>query len=189
MQNSIINQADSGQKPLSGKAEMLERLVRTARRGDNNALIQLCEMIAKDIVFQVKFVLRNITEADDVSQEVMIRVCEKIRNLRDPKAFRSWLNRIIVNEINRHWAKDLSRPVLLNIEDLQEELLEENSEFIPQEYVDLEETQRLVMNVTNELSEQQRQFVILHYYEQFGITEIALDPSILLNVSILQSVS
>jgi len=151
----------------------LEALVEKASKGDRDALCELCEKIAKSILFQVTYILGNPAGVEDVSQEVLIRVCENIHNLRSPKAFKSWLSRIIINEKNRYLAKNMRQGDVLNIDDYLEKANEESEDFIPQEYVENRELREKVREIIMELPMRQREAVILHYYDGLSVTEIA----------------
>jgi len=150
-----------------------EKLVERATRGDKKALCDLCEEIAKGVLFKMTCILGNQANVEDVSQEVLIRVCESIRNLRSPKAFRMWLSRIIVNEKNRYLAKTARRGVALNIDDYLENILEDNDVFLPQECVENEELRKTVMDIVAGLPMRQREAVMLHYYDGLSVTEVA----------------
>ena len=97
------------------EAIVLEVLVKKATEGDHDAILSLCQEIAKNVLFHAKCVLRNYDDAGDVAQEVLIRVCTKISDLNEPKAFKVWLNSIITNETNRYMMKNSKHSVVLNI--------------------------------------------------------------------------
>ena len=61
-------------------AHAFEALVVRAIDGDNNALHDLCQ-IGRRVLFTTVNRLHNWHDAQDAGQEVMIRVCEKIRGL------------------------------------------------------------------------------------------------------------
>ena len=152
---------------------MLEALVTKSSKGDKDALCKLCEKIAKGILFQVTYILGKPEGVEDVSQEVLIRICENIHGLRNPKAFKSWLSRIIINEKNRYLEKNIKQGDVLNIDDYLEKEVEESGEFIPQEYVESKELRERVRQVIMELPMRQRETIIMHYYDGLSVTEIA----------------
>ena len=97
-------------------------LVQKAAKGDREALVDLCKNITKGILFRTTRILGSLTDAEDVTQEVLICVCTHISELREPKAFYVWLNRIIINESNRFFMKKTRHGVLLNIEDYHDDI-------------------------------------------------------------------
>ncbi|MCL2566022.1 MAG: RNA polymerase sigma factor [Defluviitaleaceae bacterium] len=154
----------------------LEGLIAKAVRGDRRALSELCEEIARSVLLQMTYILGDKAEAEDVSQEVLIRVCENIRSLRNPKAFKGWLSRIMINEKNRYLAKHLKLGAMSNIDDYLdyfEGVTEDQSEFIPHKYVENEEMGRIVMNILSDLPMRQKEAIVLHYYNDLSTTEVA----------------
>ena len=172
-----MNEKDLQTKKEDGKSgrhdEAFILLVQQASKGNREALVDLCKNIAKGTLFRTTYILGNQTDAEDVTQEVMLSVCSNIHELREPKAFYVWLNRIIINETNRYLAKKTRHGVLLNIEDYQENINEEDDDLIPQEYAMKESDRRMVMEIIDGLPEQQRKAVLLHYYDGLTLVESA----------------
>ena len=160
-------------KGESKEAITLEGLVKKATEGDHDAILSLCQEIAKNVLFHAKCVLRNYDDAGDVAQEVLIRVCTKIRDLNEPKAFKVWLNSIITNETNRYMMKNSKHSVVLNISDYMDAVEEDNDEYLPQEYAIREEVRSAVIDAIDTLPNRQREAVVLHYYEGLSVTETA----------------
>jgi len=157
----------------SGAQTQFEALVEKASKGDKDALCELCENVAKSILFQVTYILGRPDGVEDVSQEVLVRLCENIHTLRSPKAFRTWLSRIIINEKNRYLAKNIKQGEVFNIDDYLEEMSEESDDFIPQDYVESKELRQSVMQTIMALPMRQRETIIMHYYDGLSVTEIA----------------
>ena len=151
----------------------LETLVERATQGDKKALCELCEEIAKGVLFQATHILGNQSNGEDVAQEVLLRVCESIRSLRNPKAFKGWLARIIINEKNRYLAKNSKQTSVLNIDDYLENILEDKEDFLPHECAENKEMRKVVMEVISSLPIRQREAVMLHYYDGLSVTEVA----------------
>ncbi|MCL2889301.1 MAG: sigma-70 family RNA polymerase sigma factor, partial [Eggerthellaceae bacterium] len=135
--------------------------------------MDLCRAIARDVLFRVTYRISNRTDAEDAAQEVLIRVCSKIHDLKNPKAFGGWLHSIIMNETNRYLATGLAKAAILDIQDYIEAAEEEDSEFLPQEYVLEQEDREKVMEIIRRLPDRQQEAIILHYYEALSITETA----------------
>ena len=150
-----------------------ELLVEKAMRGDTDALGELCEKIAKSVLFQVVVLLGDFTDAEDVSQNVFVCVCKNIRSLKSSKAFKVWLTRIIINEKNNYVREKMRRGTLLNIDDYLESIAEENSSVLPQGYTEDDELCSRVTEAISGLPLRQRESTILYYYYGMSVTEIA----------------
>ena len=161
----------AGQKP---DKEAMEWLVHHAMTGDRDALTELCTAIARSVLFRVSCRVPNQMDAEDTAQEVLIRVCRNIGDLSDAKAFGGWLNSIITNETRRHMAKSTRQAATVSIEEYEGlELEEEDTEFLPDDYVIREEDRKIIMAIVRGLPERQLEAVMLHYYEGMNVTETA----------------
>jgi len=155
------------------RAAIREQLVEKAIHGDKEALISLCESISKNVYFRAHCKLQDHIDAEDATQEILIRVCTGITDLKNPKAFGKWLNTIIINETNRYFKKRSRHSKVLNIDDYREVLPEENEEFLPQEYIFKKEARSAVMEIISRLPERQMESIMLYYYEGLSVKEAA----------------
>ena len=153
-----------------------ELIVKQAITGDREALTELCKSIARNVLFRVSCKVSNQMDAEDIAQEILIRVCQRIGELIDEKAFGGWLNRIINNETSRFVSKN-SKPVsFVSIDDFESENIyieEDDRDFLPVEYTLREEDRKMVMGIVKALPERQMETIILYYYENMSITETA----------------
>jgi len=154
-------------------SEAFEQLVIQSREGDPEALMELCRTIAKGVLFRTKRRVQNRMDAEDVAQEVLIRICEKIHELREPKAFYGWLNKILINEANKTNMKTSKHNEELDSQVHIEVKSEEDESYLPQDYILSGERRKFVMKMIDELPEKQSEAVMLHYYDQLNITETA----------------
>lgn len=75
--------------------------VQRAQAGDRAALDELVHQ-AKDLVFNLAVrMLGNPADAEDVSQEILIRVVTSLSTFRGESAFRTWVYRIAANHLMR----------------------------------------------------------------------------------------
>ncbi|MCL2632346.1 MAG: sigma-70 family RNA polymerase sigma factor, partial [Coriobacteriia bacterium] len=155
------------------KKTIIEDLARRSTHGDREALLQLCQIIARDILFKVMRKLPNRMDAEDVAQEVLIRVCSRIHELRDPKSFPYWLNSIVKNETNRYLTVTVKEAPVLDIREYLNSAEEESADLLPQEHISRKEDSEAVMQIVDTLPERQLEAIMLHYYDGMSVTETA----------------
>ena len=152
----------------------IEELARKASLGDRGALLALCQNIAKDVLYRVLRLVSNRMDAEDIAQEVLIRVCESIQNLKESKAFAGWLGVIISNEVARFLANQSKRnAAVFDVDGNIETVREDKENFSPYESAVREENRKIVMGVVDRLPKRQLEAVILHYYKGMSVSEAA----------------
>lgn len=62
-------------------------------------------------------------DAEDLAQEVMLKVYLKIPQLRDPKAFRAWLFTMAGNALSDHYGKQTREIQTVALEDFDQKLM------------------------------------------------------------------
>lgn len=88
-------------------------VVTAARDGDASAVEQLVAAYLPLVYNLIGRALSRELDVEDTVQETMLHVVRGLPELRDPRAFRSWLVAITMNEIRRHHRQRLPelRPV------------------------------------------------------------------------------
>jgi RNA polymerase sigma factor (sigma-70 family) len=76
-------------------------LVLRAQLGDRDALDQLYCSISPNLLRFLEGIVQNVATAEDVMQEVLLRIYRKIRWLREPEHFRAWAYRLAAREAIR----------------------------------------------------------------------------------------
>ena len=147
-------------------------LVEKSMYGDHAALEDLCNAIAKGVLYRVMYGVDSREDAEDVSQNVLIRVCENIHSLREAGLFRAWLGKIIMNETSSYRASAAKQRGTVNIDECHETIAEEREIFLPHEYLVNEEVREFVLDAISKLASRQRQAVMFHYYDGLSITDI-----------------
>ncbi len=77
---------------------MVKRLVRRAQNGDADAFVQLMEDSRQNMYKVAICYVKNPEDAADVMQDTILTAFEKIRDLKEPGYFRTWLTRILINK-------------------------------------------------------------------------------------------
>jgi RNA polymerase sigma-70 factor (ECF subfamily) len=77
-------------------------LVSRFRSGDREAFAELVVRYQRPIYNAAFWILRNVEDANDVAQDVFLRIAERLDEFDDQHRFFSWIYRIAVNEaLNR----------------------------------------------------------------------------------------
>ena len=104
-------------------------------------------------------------DADDVTQEVFIRIYKSLDTLKDASAEKAWIYRIATNECNRFLTQKYQSTELT--EDITNSLMEG-------EYIDYDEEMQIkFQKALNTLSERQRNVFELRYYEEMSYEQIS----------------
>ena len=77
----------------------LADLVAAARRGDSEALEQLISAVQDDVYRLGIRMVWHPAEAEDATQEILLKAITRLANFRGEAAFRTWLHRIAVNHL------------------------------------------------------------------------------------------
>ena len=74
-----------------------KELVARAKKGDKAAFEGLVKMFSKYVYTTSFFILRDSHEAEDVSQEVFVKVYLSIKGFRGLSSFKTWIRKLTVN--------------------------------------------------------------------------------------------
>ena len=149
-------------------------VIKKAQQGDSDAFTRIYNDTIKTAYYVAKRILLDEQAVEDVLQESYIAIYE---HLGDYKAgnFQGWVDTIVANRSKNYLRK--KNPILFSQMETEDniniEFEEEKIEFRPDEKVDYDETKRLVMEIVDGLSDEQRLSIILFYFEQRSVKEIA----------------
>ncbi|WP_277587092.1 RNA polymerase sigma factor [Psychrobacillus antarcticus] len=139
-------------------------LVKKAQKGDDKAFLALFQKYEQDIYRMAFVYVKNQSDALDVVQETAYRSFKTIKNLKEPKYFKTWLIRIAVN-----CSLDLVRKQTKVVQ-LKPELEGNLSDDVNEEDIILEIT---VRDLIEQLNEGEKSVVILRFYEDLTFKEIS----------------
>lgn len=107
---------DPGSNVLTRPSPERELLTR-AREGSQDAFRALVERYTPRVFALVRNLVRNQSEAEDVTQEVFFKVYSKLQTFRADSAFYTWVYRVAVNTATDHLKKK-RQDRSLQVEDL-----------------------------------------------------------------------
>lgn len=159
------------------EANELTLLVEQAKEHDNHAIEQLYNQYHNSVYFLCLKIIKNKDDALDLVQDTFLQAFNKLNTLQNSAQFGSWLNQIAANKCRDFLKK--KKPLLFcdktDENDDSEEFVIENKDesLIPDKVVDNAETRRLVMEIIDNLPDLQRMTVMLYYYEEKSVAQIA----------------
>jgi RNA polymerase sigma-70 factor (ECF subfamily) len=142
-------------------------LVRSARAGDTAAFEQLVRRHLR-AAYSVAFAVTNDpNDAEDVTQDAFIAALERLDECHDPDRFSGWLLRIVRNR-----ALNLRRSQAVRSAQPLSDVVEARSSSNPERDTDRSLLREELTTAMNELTETQRQVVLLHDLEGYRHREI-----------------
>lgn len=147
--------------------------VRSALNGDQSAYEQLYSATCHSVYFTCLGFTKNEEDARDVMQSVYITAFEKLNTLSEPEKFGAWVNRIAVNKCKDLLAKRNTHPeISIDDEENFTDIADETA--FSEEYIENAEKRRIIMEIIRgSLSDVLYQTVIMFYFDEMSIAEIA----------------
>jgi len=148
-----------------------QALIIQFQNGDakERAFTQLLKRPRETVFFQIKKMVLEHADADDIAQAVWIKVWNKLDGFKQESAFSTWLFRIAYNET----LNFIAQKKLLKTHSTQNEM--DHNVDHPSSQNSLKETaiQIKLERAIAELPEKQRFVFMLRYYEAFDYEKIA----------------
>ena len=96
-------------------------LVDKAKKGDKAAFEELVRNYSKYVYTNAFFMLRDTHDAEDISQEVFVKVYLSIKNFRGISSFKTWLRKLTINTcIDKLRAKSKIKDKKLELESFED---------------------------------------------------------------------
>jgi RNA polymerase sigma-70 factor, ECF subfamily len=142
-------------------------LVRSARRGDAAAFEELVRLHLRAAYGVAYAVTNDPTDAEDVTQDAFIVALERLDECKDPDRFSGWLLRIVRNR-----ALNLRRAQAVRVAKPLDDAVDAPSLSNPDADVSRALLREELSAAMEELTETQRQVVVLHDLEGYRHREI-----------------
>jgi len=149
----------------------IKELVLSAKNGNKKAFDKLYELTHNDVWYNCLSLLKDEENAKDIMQETYITAFLKLDTLKDEEKFCGWVTTIAVNLCK----KKLKGKVEYQIDD---EVLITEAEtdelMLPEEYIIKTEKRKVLLQIMEDtLSFNQYQTVLMFYFNEMSISEIA----------------
>ena len=112
----------------------------------------------------------NATDADDILQEVLLKVWRHLSTFRSQSSFRTWMTRVAINEALQSYRRERRRPICQALADFDTFASSNES---PLQSLTRAETTQVVRKAVVDLPAKYRQVLILREFEQLSVGEIA----------------
>ena len=149
----------------------IKELVLSAKNGNKKAFDKLYKLTSNDVWFTCVSLLKDEENAKDIMQETYITAFLKLDTLKDEEKFCGWLTAIATNKSKNK----LKGKVEYQIDD---EVLITEAEtdelMLPEEYINKAEKRKVLLQIIEDtLSFNQYQVVLMFYFNELSIAEIA----------------
>ena len=151
----------------------IKALAESFGKGDKAAFEKLYQEFHEKVYFFIIRIVDSPDTAEDLTSETFTTAFEHISQLKSGESFVGWLYSIAYSKCAKH-LKELSRNIsnddleyLLEAGRLNEPIL------LPDDYAENEETKEQLKSIIDSLSPDMRAAVIMYYYDEMTIPEVA----------------
>jgi RNA polymerase sigma-70 factor (ECF subfamily) len=168
----------TGIKDQKPKNEIDDKiLVAKSQHGDKAAFEKLVRLYSKYVYTNAFFILRDSHDAEDVSQEVFVKVFLSIKNFRGLSSFKTWLRKLTINtciDKLRIKSKTINKKISLEtLEEGYEVVFTDLNHNIERDFFS-KETVKEVLSIIVNLEESYRVPLILRDLQDFSYREISI---------------
>ncbi len=125
----------------------------------------------------LRFILRisntSLEEAQDLLQEIFIKIYQNINSYNSNLKFSSWVYQIARNHVISHYRKNKNKIFLLSSEANEEALNNLASEFDINKKIDRQILKNNITEALNNMENKYREVIILKYFEEKSYQEIS----------------
>ena len=153
------------------------KAIEMAKSGDNEGMAYLYETTYQKSYYVALKYMKNEHSAMDVLQDAYIKAFENIDKLDNPEKFESWMKTIVahtaLNELRKNNPMLFSETENDEGQTIEDTFEDDRVQVQPEIAMDQKETSRLVQEMMEGLSDEQRVCITMFYMEDFSVKEIA----------------
>lgn len=156
------------------KNNKLYNYVKEFQKGNKDVFEQIYNATNNQLFNALYSFLNNEELSYDLMQETYITFYTKAESINNVESIQKWLTVVAINKAKRY-LQTKKKDVLVseeneNIFENQEEL---DEEFLPQEILDSKEKQKIIKDIIDNLSLEQKTAVYLYYFNEMSLSEVA----------------
>jgi len=169
----VLEEYNKGSRPREIDVKIL---VAKSKKGDKAAFEELVKKFSKYVYTTAFFILRDIHEAEDASQEVFVIVYLSIKGFRGLSSFKTWIRKLTVNtciDKLRLYSKIKNKKVsLVKITEEHEVVFTRFSQSLEVDFLNKEMVKEVLKIIVN-LDESYRIPIILRDLQDYSYREIS----------------
>ncbi len=125
---------------------------------------KIYHLIKNDILRLAFSYTKNISDAEDISQEVFTKLYENFNDFEDTEYIKKWCIKVTVNKCKNLFLSSWNKKVLFFTDNNENKIPDINSN---------SKEDNEVLNILLKMSKKYRIVLVLYYYEEYKIKEIS----------------
>jgi len=138
--------------------------------GDETALEELVSRYHAKIFSYIYRMSKNHHTSNDITQDVFIKVCRNIKKYSTCYSFKTWIYTIAANTYKDYLKSSYVQKTVMGLSVREDTLLDENT---PEDYLQKQDDREMVAEALGCLSDGCREVIVLRFYEELKLEEIA----------------
>ncbi len=147
-----------------------KELIQEILLGNNNAFKTLVEKYQQQVFRVVMGFVHSKEDAEDVTQDIFIKVYQSLSSFKGKSEFSTWLYRVAVNMSLNFINRNKKNSILESLEKLFHKSSDEKT---PLEQMEDAERDKLIQEAIDSLPEKQKTAFVLSRYEELSQKKIA----------------
>ncbi len=162
---------------VARKAAEVAEFVRQIQSGDASVFQALYDATEQYVYFCVSGQGVPETDVADVMQEVYLAVYRDLYTIKEPQAALGWIKRVAFHK-SMDYFRRMGKAVLTETDTETVSYGQEETLRMPEDVMEREESGRLIRELIGELPEEYRRVLILHYFLECSVAEIARETGV-----------
>lgn len=155
---------------IIGSKSSDEELIAAYKNGDMRGYNEIVRRYQQQVYWVIRKLVNTHDDADDITQEVFIKIFTALKDFREEANLFTWLYRIAVNYSLNHLNKAKIKSTV-SMETVLEPMDHESTQ--ADERMDAESKRKLVFEAINTLPPQQKAVFNFRYYDELPYEDIA----------------
>ncbi len=163
---------------MKGRKIENQNLLMRARKGDMSAFREIVEANKKNIYYLSLNLTGNHNDANDISQEVFLKLYKSISKIRGDSKLSTWLYKVTVNTYLSSKRKKTAKLIQYENNEgfgrlRENQVIKETSPNNPERDLESMEIKNNIENALKKVTDRERTVFVLRFYKDLQLKEIA----------------